>query len=55
MSNAIKFTEKGKVSIHLEIDEKFDNEIGDMKKVLVCSVKDTGIGIAKDKQDTILS
>ena len=46
MSNAIKFTEKGKVSIHLEIDEKFENVIGDMKKVLVCSVKDTGIGIS---------
>jgi signal transduction histidine kinase len=46
VSNAIKFTEIGKVSIHLKIDEIHDNEIGDIKKMLVCSVKDTGLGIS---------
>jgi PAS domain S-box-containing protein len=48
LSNSVKFTEKGEIliSINKEIDE---ND----KVVLHFSVKDTGIGIPKEKQDLI--
>ncbi|MCG8669244.1 MAG: ATP-binding protein [Pseudomonadales bacterium] len=46
-SNAIKFTSKGQVSIVLSVMEE---ESG---KQLRVAVKDTGIGIAKEKQDKI--
>jgi len=41
--NAIKFTEKGKVEISLNVENE----------KLRFSIKDTGIGISKDKQDSI--
>lgn len=47
INNAIKYTEKGGVVIKAEINER-DNE----KNVLI-RVKDTGIGIPKDKIDLI--
>lgn len=50
VSNAIKFTERGLVAIHVNVCEKEDNR----DKVDVCiDVRDTGIGIAEDKLDTI--
>ena len=42
--NAIKFTEKGKVEIHCEPFHEHENQV-----TLKISVKDTGIGIGKDK------
>jgi CheY-like chemotaxis protein len=45
MGNAIKFTEKGSVTVRVSIKEKSNNEI----KVLF-AIKDTGIGISKSKQ-----
>ncbi|PIQ08393.1 MAG: hypothetical protein COW71_12110 [Ignavibacteriales bacterium CG18_big_fil_WC_8_21_14_2_50_31_20] len=47
VSNAIKFTEKGKVQIIVDKINKAD------KNYLTISVLDTGIGIAKDKQEII--
>jgi signal transduction histidine kinase len=44
-SNAIKFTKKGSVTIHVKPDTD---------KSINISVTDTGIGIAKDKQAAIL-
>lgn len=39
LGNAIKFTEKGSVSLTLNMEESFENH------VLKCSISDTGIGI----------
>ncbi len=45
LSNAFKFTAHGKVSLLISSDEK--------RKILTFKVKDTGIGIAKDKINLI--
>ena len=45
VGNAIKFTEKGYVSIHLEVDTSEANV-----NILHCSVRDSGKGIADDKK-----
>ena len=45
VGNAIKFTENGYVSIHLEVDSSEANV-----NVLYCSVRDSGKGIADDKK-----
>ena len=47
-SNAVKFTEQGGVTIHVELADK-DKRIPSVKY----SVSDTGLGIPKDKQDGI--
>ncbi len=50
IGNAIKFTEKGEISIEVEkIEEQTDQVI------LKFAVKDTGIGIPKDRIDAIFS
>lgn len=46
ISNAIKFTEKGSVSLEIKINEDDD-------KIICFIVKDTGIGIPLDKQPLI--
>lgn len=46
LSNAVKFTEKGKIDFAITLLEKIDQETLKLK----FSVKDTGIGIRKDKQ-----
>ncbi|MGC8858481.1 MAG: response regulator [Ignavibacteria bacterium] len=48
VSNAIKFTEQGEVFVSVKLKEKKDDDI-----VLEFAVKDTGIGIPKDKHATI--
>lgn len=50
LSNSIKFTKEGHISIDVRmLDVKQD------KPIIRCSVKDTGIGIPKDKQDVIFN
>jgi signal transduction histidine kinase/ActR/RegA family two-component response regulator len=48
LSNAFKFTEKGEIEIHIENIKEQDHEV-----LLLFSVTDTGIGIAKDKLKTL--
>jgi signal transduction histidine kinase/CheY-like chemotaxis protein len=54
ISNALKFTEKGSITVSFKLSKAFDGEInkGD-KIVLIVCVADTGIGIPKDKHDAI--
>ena len=47
-SNAVKFTEQGDVTIHVELADQ-DSRVQSVKY----SVSDTGLGIPKDKQDGI--
>ncbi|NQZ56534.1 MAG: response regulator, partial [Lentisphaeraceae bacterium] len=48
VSNAIKFTKKGSISIHAETLERKKNTVK-----LIFKIKDTGIGIPKDKLQSI--
>jgi two-component system sensor histidine kinase/response regulator len=48
ISNAIKFTEKGEVVITLAVKKKTEDDA-----VFLFTVKDTGVGIAEDKQKQI--
>lgn len=48
MGNAVKFTEKGFIEIGYTLIERKDN-----KETIAFAVRDTGIGIQKDKLDTI--
>lgn len=48
INNAIKFTEKGQVSLTIKTSDQKQNIV-----TLLFSVKDTGIGIPKEKLDTI--
>jgi len=56
LSNALKFTEKGSVELyvsHVASDLKLSNCSVPSNKLLAFSVKDTGLGIALDKQNLI--
>ena len=48
LSNAVKFTDKGEVVVNVSFEQK-----PDLGYVLHFSVRDTGIGIPKDKADTL--
>jgi signal transduction histidine kinase len=50
VSNAVKFTKKGSVTIELQL-KKLNSD----KATLFFSIKDTGIGIPKDKQSLIFN
>ncbi len=50
IGNAIKFTEKGEIYIHIMLKETLDKDV-----ILEFSVKDTGIGIPKDKITSLFS
>tara|TARA_R110002049_G_scaffold4601_6_gene32931 strand:- start:149460 stop:152999 length:3540 start_codon:yes stop_codon:yes gene_type:complete len=50
VGNAIKFTEQGEVVLDVSVDKDTGDEI-----TLHCRVTDTGVGIAKDKHETIFS
>ncbi|MCF2863405.1 two-component sensor histidine kinase BarA [Pseudoalteromonas sp. Cnat2-41] len=50
VSNAIKFTEHGEVNIDIS-----SRLLNDERVSLLISVKDTGVGIAMDKQDTLFT
>jgi signal transduction histidine kinase/CheY-like chemotaxis protein/HPt (histidine-containing phosphotransfer) domain-containing protein len=48
IGNAVKFTEKGEVSVRVHLEERGKDEV----KAHFC-VSDTGIGVAPEKQETI--
>lgn len=48
VGNAIKFTERGEVVLHVDLEKATDQEI-----TLHCKVTDTGIGISADQLHTI--
>lgn len=48
MSNAVKFTEKGKIVTHVSLEEKTDTHV-----TVRFVVTDTGIGIPKDRLDRL--
>ena len=50
IGNAIKFTEKGEIYIHIILKETVDKDV-----ILEFSIKDTGIGIPKDKIASLFS
>ena len=56
LSNAFKFTDKGRVALKVEriqLDLKQHPVLGTAQEAIVFSVSDTGIGIAADKQKII--
>lgn len=50
LSNAVKFTHEGEIQISVELLEEYSGNI-----TLLFSIEDTGIGIPKDKLDTIFA
>jgi signal transduction histidine kinase len=48
VSNAIKFTSKGKVTVAVDLFQEDEHNV-----VLKFSIKDTGIGISEDKIGSI--
>lgn len=50
IANATKFTEKGSVTVSIEMAERSSTKV-----CLHCSVQDTGIGISKDKLELIFA
>lgn len=48
ISNAIKFTERGEIFVEVKVQDQSEESVD-----LSFSVKDTGIGIAKDKMDRL--
>jgi len=50
ISNAIKFTQNGSVTVGLRLKHETDTAV-----VLECSVKDTGIGIEPEKQEMVFN
>lgn len=51
LNNALKFTEQGEVSLKVKLI--YDNFLDQSVQLVRFSIKDTGIGIPKDKQDNI--
>ncbi|MFH0790193.1 MAG: ATP-binding protein [Candidatus Omnitrophota bacterium] len=51
--NAIKFTEQGEVAVSIGLEQPLSGETKDNIETLFVSVKDTGIGIPKEKQEKI--
>ena len=48
VGNAVKFTEKGEIAVHVACEQRSGDEVR-----LHFSVKDTGLGVPKDKQNRI--
>lgn len=50
LSNALKFTEKGEILLHLSLDSHPANESsGSLARILHFEIRDTGIGIPEDR------
>ena len=55
VSNAIKFTEKGSVTVSIRPDNEATSQISERGIPLIFSVADTGIGIPKEKAASLFS
>jgi CheY-like chemotaxis protein len=56
VGNAIKFTEAGEISLRVEAALRVEEEAGPADQVrLHFQVKDTGIGISREKQETVFA
>ena len=53
LANAIKFTERGEVVLRVEREIKADKNRGNSEVTCRFSIRDSGIGIAKEKQESI--
>lgn len=53
LSNAVKFTEEGEIHVSVGLEEPPSEPLEENMHILKISVKDTGIGIPEDKQETI--
>lgn len=53
MSNSIKFTEEGEVSLSISLKQTALSTQGDTTALLLFEVTDTGIGIPEDRQQTV--
>ena len=57
LSNAFKFTEKGEVRLHIYEAKRnwkqTNTSLDNAKKVVAFEIRDTGIGISRDKQNII--
>ena len=47
-SNAVKFTERGEISISVQVKERTDTDV-----LLYCAVRDTGIGLTAEQQQRL--
>ncbi len=50
ISNAVKFTHEGEIAVGVELEEEYNNNIS-----LLFYVEDTGVGIARNKIETIFN
>lgn len=48
LGNAAKFTEQGELELSIEVQEEFESTIA-----ILCKIRDTGIGISKEKCESI--
>ena len=48
LGNAVKFTESGEIELSIDVDGESDKEI-----TLICTIRDTGIGIPAEKYETV--
>ena len=55
VDNAIKYTQKGGVTVRAERGSFFDHETREQKNVIRVSVSDTGIGMDKDELENIFN
>ena len=49
LGNALKFTERGRITLRVSVAEKLDLEDGRSPRNLIFAVEDTGVGIAREE------
>lgn len=52
LNNAVKFTEQGEIRLNVSVDSSHSSPAAGTRKILI-SIKDTGVGIPKEKQAVI--
>lgn len=54
VGNAVKFSDRGSIEIHIELNEKLSSERGDMREVFI-SVSDEGIGMSENALESLFT